>query len=366
MEIKNWILVFVRILLLVIFVFLISGVLWKVFDEDKELETEEVNISESKLDLKIENVLVEEDNLIIEVKREGFGDLKGVKFIFEDENASFTFERFTSIENLGSQMFSFNLSELNLGLIKSIRIIPLVENFGEEKREENFTDVIYSEKINLGSGSKFIKVFEEVNESEEIEEVEEESSSSSGRGSSSSSSSSSEEISLEDGINKSFYWFNTIAIYEDIGGKNKTPTEIKEYINSNYEVENISRDLILTSAETYLSKKGREQDLLRVIFQIFYLHKEYNSMILIYESSNYTNETTYVLNFGGNNSNSGYFYFENGTLEFGEKPMSFWDLIDKEEARRNILIDRFGIFYEGDLLSYNNLTIEDVMEWTEL
>ena len=356
-----------RIVLLIVFVFLISGILFVIFEKGNEEEIEKVNSSESKLDLRIENVLVEENNLILDIKRnQGGQNISGIKFIISDENSSIVFEKFTRIEENGSQKFIFNLSELELGKITNIKIIPFVGLDLRKRVEENFTDSITSDKVNLGTGSKFVEIIEEVNETEEEEET---SSSSSGGSSSSSNEEEVVEEEIEENLD-SFFLENKIGLFRDLGGFNKTPSEIRDYVNQNYDIENISRDLIVTPSETFYFKKGTEQDVLRMIFLIFYYHFEYNNLILVYEFENESlNQTKYVLNFGGNNtngSNSGYFYFENGSLEFGEQPSSFWDIMNKEEERRNILIDRFGIFYEGDLQSYNNLTLENVMEWTEL
>jgi len=284
---------------------------------------DEVSLDSLTLDLQIKKVLVEEGNLSIGVERgDGEGNLVGINFIISDGENSVVLERITNMNEFEMRTFTFVLSELAVWEITSIEITPIIElESGKEVTTSIPIDVIEYEAGDLGSGggadlgNPFLQ--EEWNITPE------------------------EINNFIDGI--PFY---------------NSSQNVLNLINNEFQI--ISRDdsLIWPSIITYNNKKGTEADIFRLIFDMFLLNN-YNSAYFVYE---YDSNIGAILVFRDLDEPK-YFYFEDGVLNMTHHGWSFNELLDVEEQRENIIIDRYGIIFEGDLVKDYNLSIIDVKEW---
>lgn len=362
---KEWVKIIIRIFLLILFVFFISGILWKIFGSGIVEEVKNENLNKSNLKLKIENALVEDESLILDVGREGFGDMEGVRFIIKDENSSIFLDRFGFIEENGSQKFIFNLSEIELGEIISIEIVPFFEN--ESLIESSSLDSVFSEDFDLGAGSKFVEVVEE----EVVEEVEEETSSSS-----SSSSSSDEEVVEEVVEEEKCPFLRTIFCEEEIFFEETKQYEnisrLVDFINDNFTLIDSDNFTMRRPVEIYDSRNGTEYELLR-LFAFITLRNCYNNLYMAYKYNDSEDNESEELKYGfvvvyretgylEGVDEPRYFYLDEGKFKILHYGWTYGELILLEDERRNIYIEEVGFLIDKSIWS-NAEEVINVTEW---
>jgi len=103
-------------------------IVWVVIQNTIGEEAESIAAGSSRIALKIENVLIGENEITIKVNREvGRGNLSKIKFVLTDiEDETKTYEKDTSLTELGSQKFQISLEGLNN--ISKISIAPIIES----------------------------------------------------------------------------------------------------------------------------------------------------------------------------------------------------------------------------------------------
>ncbi len=144
----------VTTLLIILLALVAVGIVWVVVKNLISKGIDEVSLASVTLDMEIKKALVEEDALNIVVKRNsGEGDLVGINFVFSDGDNSEVIRRDTSLKELGTQTFTFDLTLLDVGTITSISIVPIFKtSSGKEATTSSPIDEIVSDKGNLGSG----------------------------------------------------------------------------------------------------------------------------------------------------------------------------------------------------------------------
>ncbi len=312
----------VTTLIIILLTIVAFGIIWvvvrNVLDEGKE----EIDLSKITVDLEISKVIVEEGNLTIGVKREkGEGNLIGINFIFSDGDNSIVLKRETNINEFEMKSFDFVLENLEIGDIRSIEIVPILElELGKKSIPSEPIDKIIYEEGELS--------FRELEEEQEL---------------------------LYWNITSEQYctFVNEIVLYN-------TSSLILNLINSDFEIVSRENTFIYPSIITYENKKGTPEDLLRLILTIL-LFNQWNGVYFVYEEN--SNLEAIVPFRDLEIHESRYFYFENGIFKIASAGESFEDILSSEELRQNILIDRYGIIFEGDISTPYNLTKSGIQEW---
>ncbi len=312
----------VTTLIIILLTIVALGIIWVVVKNVLEKGEEEIDISKITVNLQIKKVLIEEGNLSIGVERQrGEGNLIGINFVFSDGHNSVVIKRETNMNEFEMRSFEFVLSDLEIGDIKSIEIVPILElKSGKESTTSEPIDIITYEAGELGSGAG-----ENLEEDFEWNITEEEYS----------------------------YFLNEIKSYN-------TSSLILNLINNDFKIISREDSFIWPSIITYQNKQGAEADLLRLILTIL-LFNEWNGIYFVYEENSNLNAVIPFRDLEIHESR--YFYFDNGILNIASAGESFGDLLSFEESRQNILIDRYGIMFEGDISELYNLTITGVEEW---
>jgi len=317
----------VTTLIIILLAIVAIGIVWVVVKNVLDKGRDEISLSGLTLDLQIKKVLVEEGNLSIGVERgDGEGELIGINFIISDEDNSVVLERTTNMKEFEMRTFTFVLSELAVNEITSIEIAPIIElESGKEVTTSTPIDIITYDAGDLGSGGGADLEEEPENPLTQLR------------------------------WNTTFEQRQTFV--NEIGQYN-TNQSILDLINNEFTIISREDSLIWPAIITYQNKKGTEYDLLRLIFTIL-LFNDYNEGYIVYE---YGSNVGVVVTFRDLDEPR-YFYFENEVLNMNLSGWSFSDLMDLEEQRENIIIDRYGGMFEGDVAGDYNLTITDVEEW---
>lgn len=128
-------------LILTLLVLVAIGIVWVVARNIIEGGVEDVSLGGFTINLEIKNAYIEENNLIVDVKRNsGQGNLVGIKFIFYNGTNSEDVEEMIVLKELGEKSFSFDLDILNLSGIKEISIAPIYKSDSEKEVFGNVVD----------------------------------------------------------------------------------------------------------------------------------------------------------------------------------------------------------------------------------
>lgn len=117
-------------------------------------------------------------------------------------------------------------------------------------------------------------------------------------------------------------------------------------------------DVLFPSIEVYESQQGTEYDLLRMALNIL-LNHQIQGAFVVYD---YSGEIGAVINFRDVEEPK-YYYFEDGVMKMAHHGWSFDELMEAEESRLGISIDKYGTLFEGDIRSEEEINILDVEEW---
>jgi len=135
----------VSTLLILLLVFVAIGILWVVVKGLIEDSTETISLGKYTLDLKIDQVSINQNSVSVKVKRNpGEGDFVKIKFIFSDGKNSETFDRNVSLKEYEKRSFSFSLQEIEIDDLEKIEIVPIFklesgkEVAGDVKDSYNF------------------------------------------------------------------------------------------------------------------------------------------------------------------------------------------------------------------------------------
>src|SRR6056297_490146 len=119
-----------------------------------------------------------------------------------------------------------------------------------------------------------------------------------------------------------------------------TSQKILDLLNS---FKLIERDNNLFSAnEVYEAQEGTEYDLLRLATNIL-LNHNIQAVIVVYQ---YGEEVNAVVNFRDVDEPK-YYYFEEGVMKMKHHGWSFNELMESEESRLGINIDKYGTLFEN-------------------
>ena len=146
-------------LILIVLSLVAVGVVWVVVSNLLNTGTQQASFQFGTLflNLKIEKVLVDSSgNYQITVSRgTGQGDLTGVDFVFSDGKDSQVIKESTSLQELGSQTFTFSPSDLgSITFVKQIDLAPVLSSGGNEQIGSKVDSKFYS--IASCSGAMYV------------------------------------------------------------------------------------------------------------------------------------------------------------------------------------------------------------------
>jgi len=130
MENKRGMSTVVTTLIIILLAIVAIGVVWVVIKNIISQGQEEISLAGITINLKILKASISGDTLYVTVHRNaGEGTLTGINFVISDGNNSQVVKRSTNLPALGTQTFTFSISnELStLGEIKTISIAPVYE-----------------------------------------------------------------------------------------------------------------------------------------------------------------------------------------------------------------------------------------------
>ena len=148
-------------LIIIVLSLVAIGVVWVVVSNILKSGTQQASFQFGTLflDLKIDKVLVDSSgNYQVTVSRgAGQGELTGVDFVFSDGTNSQVVKESTSIQELGSQTFTFSPSDLGqVSIVKEIDIAPVLNSGGTDQIGSKVDSKVFSTKDiiqNLGGVS---------------------------------------------------------------------------------------------------------------------------------------------------------------------------------------------------------------------
>ena len=174
---------------------------------------------------------------------------------------------------------------------------------------------------------------------------------------------------------------NQENITQEIGGEvnQEVPEEVQEEVELSFREKTLEYDtsekvmnlvnsfmlierdnVLLPANEVYEAEEGTEYDLFRMALNILLDHN-IQGAILVYD---YSGEIGAVVNFRDVEKPM-YYYFEEGVMKMAHHGWSFDELIEAEESRLGINIDKYGILFEGDVRDDIEMNIMDVEEWVD-
>jgi len=132
-----------------------------------------------------------------------------------------------------------------------------------------------------------------------------------------------------------------------------TSQKILDLLNS---FKLIERDNNLFSAnEVYEAQEGTEYDLLRLATNIL-LNHNIQAVIVVYQ---YGEEVNAVVNFRDVDEPK-YYYFEEGVMKMKHHGWSFNELMESEESRLGINIDKYGTLFENNVRGNQNINLLEI------
>ncbi len=148
-------------LILIVLSLVAVGVVWVVVNNILKSGTSQASFQFGTLflNLKIDRALIDTSgNLLVTVSRgTGQGDLSAIDFVISDGKNSQVIKESTSLQELGSQTFTFSPSDLgSVSLVKQIDIAPILNSGGQDQVGSKVDSKILSTKEviqNLGGVS---------------------------------------------------------------------------------------------------------------------------------------------------------------------------------------------------------------------
>ena len=138
-------------LILIVLSLVAVGVVWVVVNNILKSGTSQASFQFGTLflNLKIDRALIDTSgNLLVTVSRgTGQGDLSAIDFVISDGKNSQVIKESTSLQELGSQTFTFSPSDLgSVSLVKQIDIAPILNSGGQDQIGSKVDSKIFSTK----------------------------------------------------------------------------------------------------------------------------------------------------------------------------------------------------------------------------
>jgi hypothetical protein len=129
----------VTTLLVILLVLVAVGVVWGVVRNIIVENSEKISLGRLTLDLEVNNVKINGENLEVSVTRNsGAGELVGISFAISDGFNTQVFDRETTMEQLGTEVFPFPVSDFtDIAFVKEVAAVPILET---SKGKEFFGD----------------------------------------------------------------------------------------------------------------------------------------------------------------------------------------------------------------------------------
>jgi len=133
----------VSTLIFLILVLVAVAIIWGIVKTVIKNNAEKVSLDTITLDLTIESVNIMNDTgVIVNVERhKGKGDFKGIKFIFDNGEASEIIQVNYALKELEQRDFIFNLQILNASELETVSIAPVFETASGKEITGNIQDV---------------------------------------------------------------------------------------------------------------------------------------------------------------------------------------------------------------------------------
>lgn len=110
-------------LLIILLVMVAVGVVWGVISNIVNEGSKQIGTGAFTIDLEIQKVVLKEGAIDVKIKRnKGQGELAKIKFIISNGEESQTFEKETSMQELGEQIFTIEYT----GIVKDVSIAPIL------------------------------------------------------------------------------------------------------------------------------------------------------------------------------------------------------------------------------------------------
>jgi len=139
----------VTTVIIVVLVLVAIGIVWGVVGNLISESSDDVSINSFTIGLGLEKVLLEEDSIIIDVKRKsGEGEIVGIGFILNDGINSEIIEKTTDLQELEVNSFILEPEELSISTIKDISIYPIYSS-GSKEKKGNVVDNINMENLEV-------------------------------------------------------------------------------------------------------------------------------------------------------------------------------------------------------------------------
>ncbi|MEM3116583.1 MAG: archaellin/type IV pilin N-terminal domain-containing protein [Candidatus Pacearchaeota archaeon] len=131
-------------LLIILFVIIAAAIIWVVIRNVLYSSSEEIDLGGSKIYLSIEDAYVDDqqDLNVVVARDSGEGELKGLRFLFDDGGDRYTVDRMVIISELGKRTFKFNSTEIgvNVNFIDKISVAYFYGVGSRENRTGPITD----------------------------------------------------------------------------------------------------------------------------------------------------------------------------------------------------------------------------------
>jgi len=144
----------VTTLIIILLAIVAVGIVWVVVRNLISRSSDDISLTALTLDLEIIKASVDDTTLSVIVKRKsGEGNLVGINFVISDGDNSEVVRKDTTLEELASETFTFDLTQLAIGEITSISIAPIYEAASGKEVVADVVDSSTYESGSLGSGS---------------------------------------------------------------------------------------------------------------------------------------------------------------------------------------------------------------------
>ena len=113
-------------LIIILLTLIAVGIIWIVINNIIKSGAEQIDLGQNNINLEIKKVQVEGDKVTVFVKRNvGEGEFVGINFIFSDGLNSEVIRRDAALQELEERSFSFTLTTLSIGNLKTVSIAPI-------------------------------------------------------------------------------------------------------------------------------------------------------------------------------------------------------------------------------------------------
>ena len=125
----------VSTLLLILIALVAIAIIWVVISSILKGGTQQLQVQTSAVVLEIKSAQVQQgNNITVTVKRDaGAGNFTAIDFVFSNKTTSKTVRQNASMQELQTQIFTFNLTGMNTSTLTSVTVVPvLVTSTGQE------------------------------------------------------------------------------------------------------------------------------------------------------------------------------------------------------------------------------------------